>query len=303
MTYIKPPTQKEKEEYWTTAKDIILLFTYIIIGIVAIGSFGYLFYKYTHTILYWTLISLLFIAIALFTLLISTIFAACYSQVYISWHMMHKRHRTGYYSSYINSLVSSILVTIVIIIVVFCTYYDIFTNAFKMQDNNMFTIGLKITVAISIIFIIVTTIDSILDIRKEKPTLPPITEQEHQDREYLKSIYYYILEEKGFNYIYHAIWYDGFNYLGILDFYMNHGSYEHEQVKKWNYDIHNEILTVKQVFKEMSEINQKNDITLYQNVCEKAKKEIRKLNKNFIHKNQEIYPNSKLRLKIREYLD
>lgn len=303
MTYIKPPTQKEKEEYWDTGKDIILLFTYIIIGIVTIGTSGYLFYKYTYTILYWTLINLLFIAIGLFTLLISTMFASCYSQLYTSWHMIHKRHRIGYYSSFMNSLISSILVTIVIIIVVFCTYYDIFTNSFKIQDNNMFTIGLKIAVTISIIFIIVTTIDTILDIRKEKPTLPPITEQEHQDREYLKSMYYYILEEKGFNYIYHAIWYDGFNYLGILDFYMNHGSYEHEQVKKWNYDIHNEILTVKQVFKEMSEINQKNDITLYQNVCEKAEKEIRKLNKNFIHKNQEIYPNSKLRLKIREYLD
>lgn len=84
MTYIKPPTQKEKEEYWTTAKDIILLFTYIIIGIVAIGTLGYLFYKYTHTMIYWTSVGLVFIAIALFTLLISTIFAACYSQLYTS---------------------------------------------------------------------------------------------------------------------------------------------------------------------------------------------------------------------------
>ena len=303
MTYIKPPTQKEKEEYWTTAKDIILLFTYKIIGIVAIGTFGYLFYKYTHTILYWTLVSLLFITIASLTLLISTIFAACYSQLYTSWHMIHKRHRIGYYSLFMNSLISSILVTIVIIIVVFCTYYDIFTNTFKIQDNDMFTIGLKIAVAILIIFISVTAIYSILDIRKEKPALPPITEQEQEDREYLKSIYYYILEEKGFDYIERAIWYDGFNYLGILDFYINHGSYEHEQVKKWKYDIHNEILTVKQVFREMSEINQRNDITLYQNVCEKAEKEIRRLNKNSIYRNQEINPNSKLRLKIQEYLD
>ena len=217
--------------------------------------------------------------------------------------MIHKRHRIGYYSSFMNSLISSILVTIVIIIVVFCTYYDIFTNTFKMQDNDMFTIGLKIAVAISIIFIIATTIPTIIHIRKEKPSLPPITEQEHEDREYLKSMYYYILKEKGFDHIKYESLYKGFNYLGILDFYMNHGCYEHEQVKKWKYDIHNEILTVKQLFREMSEINQRNDITLYQNVCEKAAKEIRKLNKQTIRRNQEINPNSQLRLNFQEYLD
>lgn len=301
MTYIKPPTQKEKEEYWTTAKDIILLFTYIIIGIVAIGTFGYLFYKYTYTILYWTLISLLFIAIGLFTLLISTMFASCYSQVYISWHMIHKRHRTGYYSSYINSLILSLLSTIVIIIVVFCTYYDIFTNAFKMQDNNMFTIGLKIAVAISIIFIIVNTICTILDIRKKKPTLPPVTEQEHKDREYLKSMYHYILEKKGFEYIRNEIYYEKFNYLAILDFYMNHDGYEYEQVKKWKYDIYHENLTVNKVFKEISEINKTKDEKLYQEVSEKAKKEIEKL----ISNKYDYIRNDKNRLKehFNEYLD
>lgn len=301
MTYIKPPTQKEKEEYWTTAKDIILLFTYIIIGIVAIGTFGYLFYKHTYTILYWTLISLLFIAIASLTLSISTIFAACYSQLYTSWHMIHKRHRTGYYSSYINSLILSLLSTIVIIIVVFCTYYDIFTNAFKMQDNNMFTIGLKIAVAILIIFISVTAIYSILDIRKEKPALPPITEQEQEDREYLKSIYYYILEEKGFEYIRNEIYYEKFNYLAILDFYMNHDGYEYEQVKKWKYDIYHENLTVNKVFKEISEINKTKDEKLYQEVSEKAKKEIEKL----ILNKYDYIRNDKNRLKehFNEYLD
>ena len=51
MTYIKPPTKDEKAEYWDTAKDIILIFTYMIIEIATIGTLGYLFYKYTHTIL------------------------------------------------------------------------------------------------------------------------------------------------------------------------------------------------------------------------------------------------------------
>lgn len=301
MTYIKPPTQKEKEEYWTTAKEVTLIFIYMIIGIATIGTLGYLFYKYTHTMLYWTLISLVFIAIALFTLLISTIFAARYSQLYTSWYMIHKRHRVGYYSSFMNSLITSILVTIVIIIVVFCTYYDIFTNTFKIQDNDMFTIGLKIAVAIPIIFISVTVIYSILDIRKEKPSLPPITEQEHEDREYLKSMYYYILEEKGFDHIEYESWYKRFNYLGILDFYMNHGCYEHEQVKKWKYDIYNEILTVNKIFGEMSEINKRKDNKLYQEVCEKAKKEIEKLTLN----KYDYIRNDKNRLKehFNEYLD
>lgn len=301
MTYINPPTQKEKEEYWTTAKDIILLFTYIIIGIVAIGTFGYLFYKYTYTILYWTLISLLFIAIGLFTLLISTMFASCYSQVYISWHMMHKRHRTGYYSSYINSLILSLLSTIVIIIVVFCTYYDIFTNAFKMQDNNMFTIGLKIAVAISIIFIVVTTIDSILDIRKEKPALPPITEQEHEDREGLKDLFYNILKQEGLcginreNHLY------GLNYLGTLDYYINYNVYDPEQVKQWGYNLYYEISTIDEIFKEMSEINKRKDNKLYQEVCEKARKEIEKLTLNKY--NYIINDKDRLKEHFNEYLD
>lgn len=301
MTHIKPPTQKEKEEYWDTAKDIILLFTYIIIGIITIGTFGYLFYKYTYTILYWTLISLLFIAIGLFTLLISTMFASCYSQVYISWHMMYKRHRTGYYSSYINSLILSLLSTIVIIIVVFCTYYDIFTNAFKMQDNDMFTIGLKIAVAISIIFIIVTTIDSILDIRKEKPALPPITEQEHEDREGLKDLFYNILKREGLcginreNHLY------GINYLGTLDYYMNYNIYDPEQFKQWGYNLYYEISTIHEIFKEMSEINKRKDNKLYQEVCEKARKEIEKLTLNkydYIRNNKD-----KLKEYFNEYLD
>lgn len=298
MIYIKPPTQKEKEEYWTTAKDIILLFTYKIIGIVAIGTFGYLFYKYTHTMLYWTLVSLIFIAIALFTLLISTIFAACYSQLYTSWHMIHKRHRVGYYSLFMNSSISSILITIVIIIVVFCTYYDIFTNTFKMQDNDMFTIGLKIAVAILIIFIIVTTIYSILDIRKEKPALPPITEQEHEDREGLKSLFYNILKKDGLYSINPSY---GLNYLGTLDYYINYNVYEPEQVKQWGYNLYYEISTIDEIFKEMSEINKRKDNKLYQEVCEKARKEIEKLTLNkydYIRNNKD-----KLKEYFNEYLD
>lgn len=77
MTYIKPPTQKEKEEYWDTAKDITLIFIYMIIGLAAISTFGYFFYKYTDTMIYCT-------AISLAILLISTAFVACYSQLYIS---------------------------------------------------------------------------------------------------------------------------------------------------------------------------------------------------------------------------
>lgn len=301
MTYIKPPTQKEKEEYWDTAKDIILLFTYMIIGILAIGSFGYLFYKYTHTILYWTLISFLFIAIALFTLLISTIFAACYSQLYISWYMIHKRHRVGYYSSFMNSLISSILVTIIIIIVVFFIYYDILTNTFKMQDNDMFTIGLKIAVAISIIFIIVTTIDSILDIRKEKPALPPITEQEHEDRKLLKDLYFYILDTEGFKHIKDSIIISEINYLGELDYYINYGTYDHEQIEKWKYNFIDRISTIDEILKEMSEINKRKDNKLYQEVCEKARKEIEKLTLNkydYIRNNKD-----KLKEYFNEYLD
>lgn len=301
MTYIKPPTQKEKEEYWTTAKDIILLFTYMIIGIAAIGTLGYLFYKYTDTMIYWTSVGLVFIAIALFTLLISTIFAACYSQLYTSWYMIHKRHRVGYYSSFMNSLITSILVTIVIIIVVFCTYYDNFTNTFKMQDNNMFTIGLKIAVVISIIFIIVTTIDAILDIRKEKPALPPITEQEHKDRENLKDLFYNILKREGLcginreNHLY------GLNYLGTLDYYMNYNIYDPEQIKQWGYNLYYKISTIDEIFKEMSEINKRKDNKLYQEVYEKARKEIEKLTLNKY--NYIINDKDRLKEHFNEYLD
>lgn len=301
MTYIKPPTQKEKEEYWTTAKDIILLFTYMIIGITTIGTLGYLFYKYTETILHYMLISLIFIAVLLAILLISTVFAACYEQLYLSWHMINKRHRIGYYASFMNSLILSVFTTILIIIIVYCTYNDIFTNAFKMQDNDIFTIGLKIAVAISIIFIIVTTIDSILDIRKEKPALPPITEQEHEDREGLKDLFYNILKQEGLcginreNHLY------GLNYLGTLDYYMNYNIYDPEQIKQWGYNLYYEISTIDEIFKEMSEINKRKDNKLYQEVCEKARKEIEKLTLNkydYIRNNKD-----KLKEYFNEYLD
>lgn len=84
-------------------------------------------------------------------------------------------------------------------------YNNIITNIFKMEENDISTSTLKIAVAISIILIITTTTCSILNLRKEKPSLPPITEQEHKNREYLKSMYYYILENKGFDYIERAI--------------------------------------------------------------------------------------------------
>lgn len=303
ITYIKPPTQKEKEEYWTTAKEVTLIFIYIIIGIATIGTLGYLFYKYTHTMLYWTLISLVFIAIALFTLLISTIFATSYSQLYTSWHMIHKRHRIGYYSSFMNSLISSILVTIVIIIVVFCTYYDIFTNAFKMQDNNMFTIGQKIAVAISIIFIIVTTIDSILDIRKEKPSIPPVTEQEHKDREDLKELFYHVIKRKGLHSIDRENQSCGLNYLGTLDYYINYDVYDPEQVQNWRYNSYHDNINIHQIFIEMSELNKKKATEVYEDVHEKAKRKIEKLNKYYDRTFRDFELTPQIKSKLNEYLD
>lgn len=215
--------------------------------------------------------------------------------------MIYRRHRIGYYSSFMNSLILSVLATVAIIIVVYCTYNDIITNTFKMEDNNIFTIGLKIAVAISIFLIITITIYSILNIRKEKPRLHPITEQEHEDREYLKSMYYYILKEKGFDYIKRAIWYDGLNYLGTLDYYMNYNIYDPEQVKQWGYNLYYEISTIDEIFKEMSEINKRKDNKFYQEVCEKAEKEIEKLTLN----KYDYIRNNKDRLKehFNEYLD
>lgn len=256
MNYFKSPTDNEKTEYCDNVKSLTILASKIL-GPPIILYLAYLIYIHASFVLDYGAIILL---IAIITLSYSGI----YYQTHKYYHMIYKRHRAAYYSTYMNYLALTIIITSVTVIL-------FILNRDYINSHNIIYM-----ILITLPTIILITTYLINKFEKEKPSLSPITEQEHKDREYLKSMYYYILEEKGFDHIESAIRNEGFNYLGILDFYMNHGSYEHEQVKKWKHDIHNEILTVKQVFKEMSEINQRNNITLYKKVCGKAEKKNKK---------------------------
>lgn len=287
MNYIKPPTSGEKSEYWENVKSFAITSIVVILTITILLGFSFLLFTYTNIIITYTLYILVIILIGLLILLAASIFTALYFAVYKYWHMIHKRYRVGYYSSFMNSLVLSICITVAAI-VFFYFMYKI------LPDYN-----LKITIVIIImtLLIIFGTIYFITKIRKEKPSLTPLTLQETEDREFIKELCFHILETEDLGYTCVNLY--GINYLGVTDCYINYSFYNKEQVEEWKYNLNSEVLTIRDIFREMMEVVHIKDKKLYLNVCEKAQKEIEKLDKE-INKtgNKDI-----LKDRLREYLD
>lgn len=286
MTRIESQIQNEKTKYWNNTKSVAIMTSTIVIGITIMLYLIYLFYNYKDVMSKYTIIS--------FLIVITTLgFSTTIYRTYKYWHMIYKRHRVGYYSLFINHLILTVFITIVTIILLTLMYDYIKTHNFN------------VIITVTIFCIISITASSIIKFRKKKPNLPPITEQEKQDREHLKALYYYILKTQGLHNIELAMQMDGLNYLGALDCYINYNVYDTKQVEKWIHNLYSEKLTVNQIFKEMSELNQIKATEIYHDVYKKAEVKIRKLNKYLKLKNQDIYFNLglNLRLYFQEYLD
>lgn len=281
MTYLKSPTEDEKNKYWKNIKSAVSSIIYTNLGLIVMLTLGYLFYDHKEIITKYGLYTLLIIAISLS-------FSTFYSRVYKYWHLMHKRHRIGYYSSFMNSLMLSLLITIVSIIGVTYTF------------NNMIPHGLKTSIFISIFFTIILTAYFVIKFRKEKPGLPRVTLQENEDREFLKELYYYVLNDKGFRHIYNSSYFEEIDYLGILDYYMNYGVYNHAHIEKWKNDLISKNLTVDEMFKEMSTLNNIVTHKIYNNVYKKAKIKTQQLEKSI---KAGVMGTSQLEIHIHEYLD
>lgn len=281
MTYLKSPTEDEKNKYWKKIKSTIFSTIYINSGLIIILFLAYLFYDHKEIITKYGLYTLL-------TIIVSLSFSTLYSRVYKYWHLIHKRHRIGYYSSFMNSLMLSLLITIVSIIGVTYTF------------NNMIPHGLKTSMLLSIPFTIILTAHFVIKFRKEKPGLPRVTLQENEDREFLKELYYYVLNDKGFRHIYNSSYFEEINYLGTLDCYMNYGVYNHAHIEKWKNDLTSESLTVDEIFKEMSILNDMVTHKIYNNIYKKAEIKTQRLKKLI---NEGVIGVSQLEIHIQEYLD
>lgn len=281
MTYIQPPTKDEKNKYWKNIKSAVFSIIYTNLGLIVILILGYLFYDHKEIVTKYTLYTIL-------TIVISLGFSTLYARIYKYWHLIYKRHRIGYYSSFMNSLILSLLITIVSIIGV--------TYAF----NDMIPHNLKTSMLISIFFTIILTAHFVIKFRKEKPGLPKVTIQENKDREFLKELYYYILNDKGFSHIYNSCYFEEINYLGTLDCYMNYDVYNHAHIEKWKNDLISKNLTVDEIFKEMSTLNNTVTHKIYNNVYKKAKMKTQKLEKSI---KTGVMGTFQLEIHIHEYLD
>lgn len=284
MTYIKSQIEKEKTKYWNNVKSLAIVTSIMSICTVVMLYLGYLFYNYKNIMSKYTTIAFLIVIISLG-------FSTIIYRTYKYWHMIYKRHRIGYYSLFMNYLIMTIFTTSVTITIL------IFMNNYIKVHN------FDVIVIITILCIVIITTCSIIKFRKKKPSLPLITEQEKQDREYLKSLYYYILRTRGLDNIELSTQIGELNYLGALDCYINYDVYDAKQVEKWRHNLYYENITVNQIFKEMSELNHTKATEIYHDVYEKSKRKIRELNKYFMIRNQYIYFESQVKLYFQEYLD
>lgn len=267
MNYIKPPSKEEKTEYWDDFKINAIVCSLLILPVITILGYIYLWYNYTTITMKYTSYALLIIMIIFTILSITSLFSTLYFQIYESWHMTYKRYRFGYYSSLMDGLTASIFLTVVAFVFLYFMY--------KLPTES----HLKITIfaVTTILSTISHTTYLIVKFRKEKPSLPPITEQEHENHEFLKELYFHVLETEIFHHL-HVTFYE-IDYLATLDCYMNYGFYDNKQVEDWKHNLKLGNLTIADIFREMTELVRMKDKKLYLDICEKARKEMKRLKK------------------------
>lgn len=280
MKPIQPPTDEEKKAYWLNVKIKTLFAASILAITVVITILVYIFINHYDTIVFYGVPTLIVV-------LLSSVLSSIYGELYETWHKMYKRHRVGYYATYVNTIVMAIIFTILIP----GLYYGLSYIGAGYNPHLMTIVSTIGTIALTTYFVSET--------KRIKPELPPISEQESDDREFLKHLYY---GEQGIEPIEYQTGqypYDILRYLGVLDYYLNYGVYDHKQVSQWKTKLDNSSLTIKNVFDEIDRANRTKLDPNYPNVYEKGLKKINDLT----HSHELMRQPKLLRKRYQQYLD
>mgnify|MGYP000069216355 CR=1 FL=1 len=222
MNYIKPPTKEEKEQYWSKFKDVSKIVLALLSAAITICLTFYGFIRYYDEIKN-------YIAPVITMILMVGVMSCLYAMVYYNWNMMNKRHRIGYYTGYMNNIVLSIIVTIVAHLVV-----AVIGHGYTQQNMLPFNISMQVVT-------LIVTLIYISKIRKEHPTIPPVTVEEAKHRDVLieqciNSINQQRIDEEKYEYRVATYIYNdtvACEMIGTLRYYLNYGPYDTKQVDNW----------------------------------------------------------------------
>lgn len=222
MNYIKPPTKEEKEQYWSTFKTVSKVVGLLLGAVTTLCLAFFGFIRYFDDIKN-------YIAPVITMILMAGVMSCLYAMVYYNWNMMNKRHRIGYYTGYMNNIVLSIIVTIAAHIVV-----AVIGHGYMQQNMLPFNILMQVAT-------LIVTFVYISKIRKEHPTIPPVTVEEAKHREVLieqciNSINQQRIDEEKYEYRVATYIYNdtvAYEMIGTLRYYLNYGAYNTTQVENW----------------------------------------------------------------------
>lgn len=222
MNYIKPPTKEEKEQYWSKFKDVSKVVLSMLSAVITICITFYGFIRYFDDIKN-------YIAPAITMILMVGVMSCLYAMVYYNWNMMNKRHRIGYYTGYMNHIVLSIIVTIVAHLVV-----AVIGHGYTQLNMLPFNILMQVAT-------LIVTFVYISKIRKEHPTIPPVTVEEAKYRDflieqYINNINQKRIDEEMYDYRVATYIYNdtvASEMIGTLRYYLNYGPYNTTQVENW----------------------------------------------------------------------
>lgn len=253
MSYIKPPTKEEKVAYWGTFQSVSLFIFLASAFVILLFVLGYLFYRYSDTVIY---IGLPFLMV----FILSGFAGSTYVEVYENWNMIYNRHRVGHYAYYMNSIFVALFMTVVS-----------FGCYFALSLIGSSTLSPYLLSFVSIILTTIFTLYYIVKVKKDKPPLPSLTTEESEAREFLKDIYYRKLGlNSSLNSIEYLLLSDNFSRLGCLDYYINYGVFSFSQVAEWKEQLENDEITVSTLFIQMDSLNKKHNKEECKEVYEKA---------------------------------
>ena len=158
MTY-RPPSKKEKEQYWTKIKqNIIFLITLLSILIGPVVVFGLIIYSLIYNP---QLMTDIIIPLLLTAILSSGMVIVIYEPLE-AYYYMKKRKRNGYYAKFMNSTFQVIIA--IIIMTTFCL-----NDYIREKYLYWYVFG--------IIFVIVYNIMVYMALKKKKPPINHMTEE------------------------------------------------------------------------------------------------------------------------------
>lgn len=158
MTY-RPPSKKEKEQYWKNLKHkIISIITLLSILIGPVVVFGFLIYSLIYNP---QLMSDIILPLLLTALIASCMVIVIYEPLE-SYYYMKKRKRNGYYAEFMNSTVRAIVATILVAIICLNDY---------IREKYLYWY------LFGIIFVIAYNIMVYRELKKKKPPINHTTEE------------------------------------------------------------------------------------------------------------------------------